>query len=153
MELELIREDVPKIERVGGSGREPEQWENHLAELRKHPGQSFRVWTYENKSSALSRVATVGSRLRKVVPQEHWKLAVRGVVAGQYGVYVTFVGLYTPEQMEENARKHKERSERVRASRAKTNGSSSEPVLVDPPTDTELSAKERVAAARAKAGK
>ena len=35
MELAFIEEAIPKIVRAGGSGREAEPWEQHIAPLRK----------------------------------------------------------------------------------------------------------------------
>jgi len=171
MELDFIEEDIPKIARVGGAGREPEKWEDHIAPLKAddRAGKSFRVWTYEKRASAVSRMSSVRDRLTKAVPQENWQLAVRPVPNAepeQFGVYVSYAGQFTPEQITENARKHQERSERVKAARAATAANAIEPTTghrhdepVNEPTgDTatepgtpEPTAKERVAQARAKA--
>jgi hypothetical protein len=141
MELTFTREDIPKITRAGGSGREAEAWETHLAPLKDTPNESFRVWTYDKRTSAVSRMSSVRERLTKAVPGENWNLAVRSIpgtagtthpegtvdadgksIAGesaeQFGVYVAYVGTFTDEQIAENARLHKERSERVRNARA-----------------------------------
>ena len=150
MELNLVREEIPKITRAGGSGREAEPWENHLAELKDTAGISYRIWDNEKRASAVSRMSGVRNRLTTAVPHEHWTLAVRPVPnsdPARYGVYVAFEGTYTPEQVEENARKHKERSERVRASRAKrAEGEAGEASAPDT-ADTAPTPKERVAAA------
>jgi len=166
MELDFIEEDIPKIARVGGAGREPEKWEDHIAPLKAddRAGKSFRVWTYEKRASAVSRMSSVRDRLTKAVPQENWQLAVRPVPNAepeQFGVYVSYAGQFTPEQITENARKHQERSERVKAARAATAANATEPTTTDtaePVGDTatepgtpEPTAKERVAQARAKA--
>lgn len=124
MELDFIEEEIPKIARVGGAGREPEKWEDHIAPLKAEDraGKSFRVWTYEKRPSAVSRMSSVRERLTKAVPSENWTLAVRPVPntePEQYGVYVEYSGVFTPEQVQENAQKHQERSERVKAARAK----------------------------------
>lgn len=142
MELTFTKEAIPKITRATGSGREPEKWEEHLAPAKETPNESFRVWTYDKRTSAVSRMSAVRDRLTKAVPGENWTLAVRpipgtedavhpdgttdkdgndisGTSATQYGVYVAYVGTFTPEQIAENARLHQERSERVKASRAK----------------------------------
>ncbi len=158
MELNFVREDIPKISRAGGSGREAEPWESHLAPLKDNHGESFRVWTYEKRSSAVSRMSSVRDRLNKAVPTENWQLAVR-VVPGtdpeQFGVYVAYMGNYTPEQVVENARKHTERSERVRASRAASSSATQTSAEAESPNGasdsaeaTEPTAKEKVAAAR-----
>lgn len=188
MELNFIEEEVPKITRVGGAGREAEPWELHIAPLKAEDraGKSFRVWTYGKRTSAVSRMSSVRDRLTKAVPAENWALAVRpvpgtesavepegatneagedisGQSATQHGVYVQYDGVFTPEQIAKNAEDHKIRSERVRAARAATQakaatdaeaGGSTEPIATDSegtPTG-EPTAKERVAAAKAKAG-
>jgi hypothetical protein len=144
VELTFVEEEIPKIVRQGGSGREAEQWENHLAPLKsdKMAGKSYRVWTYEKRTSAMSRMSTVRDRLNKVTPQDNYEIKVRPV-DGQYGVYVQYNGTFTPAQMEENARKRQERSTRTIAARqAKV-----EPIAAD----DGKTAKERVADARKKA--
>lgn len=196
MELNFIEEDIPKIARVGGAGREPEKWEEHVAPLKAEDraGKSFRVWTYEKRPSATSRMSSVRERLVKAVPNENWQLAVRPVTvmlavegsdepveSEQYGVYVSYKGTFTDEQVAENAVKHAERSQRVRDARAKAEAEkaakataegasegqtiTSDDVQAVPAevstasapapdaTESELTAKERVAAAREKATK
>jgi hypothetical protein len=154
MELTFTREDVPKITRIGGSGREAEPWETHLAPLKDTPGESFRVWTYEKRTSAVSRMSSVRERLTKAVPTENWNLAVRtvpGTVDPElYGVYISFAGTFTAEQIAENVRKHDERSNRVKAARAKRAAEEASTTIVDPFEETEAapSAKERVQQAR-----
>jgi hypothetical protein len=156
MELTFTREDVPKITRPGGSGREAEPWETHLAPLKDTPDESFRVWTYEKRTSAVSRMSSVRDRLSKQVPHENWGLAVR-VIPGEeklpeaeqhFGVYISYNGVYTAEQIVENKRKHDERSERVRKARAKT---ASAPVSdgEGDATPSQLTPKEKVQQARA----
>jgi hypothetical protein len=154
MELNFIQEEVPKVTRAGGSGREAEPWEQHLSPLKESPEISFRTWDYEKRPSAVSRMTSVRDRLRKAVPEENWDLVVREIPDSdppRYGVYVTYRGEFSDEEMAENARKHQERSERVRAAReAPTEdpgdlSDDSEGDTVDP---TPLSPKERVAQAR-----
>jgi hypothetical protein len=153
MELDFIEESIPKITRVGGAGREPEKWEDHIAPLKAEDraGKDFRVWTYSKRSSAISRMALIRNRLTKAVPHENWVIAVRPVpnVDGEFGVYVSYQGTYTAEEVHENARKHDERSARVKAARAKAEETEAE-ALSTVPSDTPT-AKERVAAARANA--
>ena len=172
MDLNFIEEEIPKITRAGGSGREAEPWETHIAPLKESDkaGKSFRVWTYGKRASAVSRMTSVRERLTKAVPAENWTLAVRLVpgsdsvtnedgTTGQYGVYVTYAGQFTDEQVAENAKKHAERSARVKAARAKAaeNGApdvqAESEAPAEAPIEGEPTAKERVAAARAKAGK
>lgn len=148
MELQLVREEIPKITRPGGSGREAEPWEKHLESngFKETPGVSYRVWTYDKRTSAVSRMTSVRERLTKAVPHENWKLAVRLVpntTPEQFGVYIAFEGLFTDEQVVANAKAHKERSERVRKARAKTEPTTT-PETSDAPAPT---AKERVATA------
>lgn len=171
MELDFIEEEIPKIARVGGAGREPEKWEDHIAPLKAEDraGKSFRVWTYEKRPSAVSRMSSVRERLTKAVPSENWTLAVRPVPntePEQYGVYVEYSGTFTPEQVTENAQKHAERSARVKEARAKAEaekaaagvtsdtGEATEPAApageATEPTAKELAAQ-RVAAARSAA--
>jgi hypothetical protein len=182
VELNFIEEEVPKITRVGGAGREAEPWETHIAPLKEEgrSSKSFRVWTYGKRTSAVSRMSSVRDRLTKAVPTENWSLAVRPVpgtedavepegavdsegtsIAGQsatqHGVYVQYNGTFTADEVAANAKAHAERSARVKAARAATQakGESTEPIATDSegvPTDaTEPTAKERVAAAKAKA--
>jgi hypothetical protein len=152
MELAFIEEEIPKITRVGGSGREPEPWEDHIAPLKDDDkaGKSFRVWTYSKRPSAVSRMSSVRDRLTKAVPSENWQLAVRMVpgTENEFGVYVSYLGAFTNEQVVENARKHQERSARVKAARAATQASAPTDSTSAEPTGT--TAKERVAAARQK---
>ncbi len=178
MDLNFIEEEIPKITRAGGSGREAEPWETHLAPLKDDDksGKDFRVWTYGKRASAVSRMSSVRERLTKVVPAENWTLAVRpvpgtesavhpagtmdgetdisGQSATQFGVYVSYAGVFTDEQVAENAKKHQERSDRVKAARAKASENGAPQAEAESPaTAEEPTAKERVAAARAKAGK
>ena len=165
MDLTFTREEIPKINRAGGSGREAEPWEQHLGSLKdpENAGTSFRVWTYDKRSSAVSRMSSVRERLSKAVPHENWILKVRPTPedAEKFGVYVQFDGNFTPEQITENARKHAERSKRVSESRAKaaaTRAAGETPAAEAPlVTDTTPSAegdapsaKERVASTHAK---
>lgn len=184
MELNFIEEEIPKITRVGGAGREAEPWEQHIAPLKEEgrSGKSFRVWTYGKRTSAVSRMSSVRNRLTDAVPQENWTLSVRPVpgtedvvepagavdsegnsIAGQsatqHGVYVQYNGIFTDAEIAANATAHAERSARVKAARAASQASSTEPIATDattadatePGSDTQPTAKERVAAAKAKA--
>lgn len=118
--LTFTPEAIPKITRIGGSGRTATEWENLLDPVRQQPGVSFRVWEYDKRQSAVSRLSSVRERLTKVVPHENWKMVVRLVPDSDpeiFGVYVEYIGVFTPEQIEENAKLHAERSARVRAAR------------------------------------
>ncbi len=119
MELDFIEEDIPTIVRVGGAGRAPEKWEDHIAPLKDHQGKSFRTWTYTKKTGAMSRVQGVRARLISATPADNWTLAVRPVPGkdGEWGVYVQYNGTYTPAEIAANAKKRQERSERVKAQR------------------------------------
>ncbi len=121
MELNFVREDIPKITRAGGSGREAEPWENHLATLKDTPEISFRVWDYEKRTSAVSRMSAVRTRLFKAVPGENWQLAVRPVPNSnpvKYGVYVAYMGTFSDEQVAANQKAHDERSAKVQKAQA-----------------------------------
>lgn len=182
MELNFIEEEIPKITRVGGAGREAEPWEQHIAPLKEEgrSGKSFRVWTYGKRTSAVSRMSSVRNRLTDAVPQENWTLSVRpvpgtedavhpagtmegetdisGTSATQHGVYVQYNGIFTNAEIAANATAHAERSARVKAARAASQASSTDSIATDatdatePGTDAQPTAKERVAAAKAKAG-
>lgn len=152
MELTFTREDIPKITRVGGSGREPEPWETHLAPLKDTPKETFRVWTYDKRSSAISRMSSVRERLTKAVPSENWTLAVRPIPNTEtFGVYVSYNGTYSDAEVAANAKAHAERSARVKAAREKAAANGS-PTTGSAETSEAVTPKERVAAARAKAG-
>lgn len=161
MELELIEEEIPKITRVGGSGREAEKWEDHLAAIKSTPNKSFRVWTYDVRTSAVSRMSTVRDRLTNATPQDNWEIRVRPVPnsEGQFGVYVAYRGTFTDAEQAENAAKRQARSERTRAARSavQTDAVAPTPTEADSaaPDDTQApqTAKEKVAAARAAAKK
>ena len=117
MELSFVEEEIPKIVRQGGSGREAEPWETHLAPLKGKDmaSKSYRVWTYANKNSAPSHMNTVRDRLYKVTPQDNWDLKVRPVPNTdpvQYGLWVQYDGAYTPEQVIANAEARQKRSAR-----------------------------------------
>jgi hypothetical protein len=162
MELTFTREDIPKITRAGGSGREAEPWENHLAPLKDSPEESFRVWTYDKRTSAVSRMSSVRERLVKAVPSENWQLAVRPLPGMEtlpeseqkFGVYVAYIGTFTDEEVAANAKAHAERSARVKAARAAAEAAraAEEPATVGGSPLESATPKERVQAARAKAG-
>lgn len=160
MELDLIEEEIPKIQREGGSGREPEHWEDHLAAIKSSPNKSFRVWTYGVRTSAVSRMSTVRNRLTDATPEDNWEIKVRPVPDSdnQFGVYIVYRGTFTAEEVKVNEQNRQKRSERTRAARqnSKTNGSapgaenSDSAPGNDVPTGTPAqTAKEKVAAARA----
>ena len=156
MELELVKEDIPKISREGG-GRSPEPWETHLDPLRSKPSESYRLWTFNTKSQATNRMNGVRSRLVAVAEHEKWTLAVRQVPdTTDYAVYGAFNGHFTDAEMALNRKNRAERSERIKTSLANsksTNGTSDEdnPDEDNPTgsTSEKLSPKERVAKARA----
>jgi hypothetical protein len=138
MELVFVEEEIPKIVRKGGSGREAEKWEEHLAPAKtpSKAGKSYCLWTYDKRTSAVSRMSSVRARLTSVTPKDNWELKVRPRPnSSEFGVYVQYNGTFTPAQMAENAQKREERSARTLASR--------KPTVV-----TDSTAKERVAAAR-----
>ena len=139
MELTFVEEEIPKIVRQGGTGREAEKWEEGLSPLKSAnmKGKSYRVWTFNTRNSAQSRMTTVRARLNKVSPADNFQLKVRPVPdSDDFGVYAQYDGTFTPEQMADNARRHQERSERTKKSRT--------PTVAAVPNGT---AKERVAAA------
>lgn len=121
IELSFVEEAVPTIVREA-PGREPEKWEEHLSPLKAKDkaGKSFRVWSYTKKTGATSRVASVRKRLIDATPEDNWSLAVRlipGSEPEQFGVYVTYNGTFTPEQVAENAALRQKRSDAIKAVR------------------------------------
>ena len=139
VELNFVQEEIPKVTRAGGSGREAEPWEKQLSQLKDTAGVSFRVWDYEKRPSAISRMTSVRDRLRKAVPQENWELAVRQIPeSDRFGVYVVYKGGFSEAEQEVNAKAHAERSERVRAARNKPEAEG---------TPTPLTPQEKVAQA------
>jgi hypothetical protein len=120
MELNFIEEDMPKVTREGGQGRAPVKWEDELAPLKDHAGKSFRVWTYEKRTAATSRVQGVRTRLVTATPADNWTVAVRPIQvdgAEQFGVYVVFNGVYTDDEVAANAAKRDARSAKIKAQR------------------------------------
>lgn len=155
LNLTFIEEEMPKVVRKGGSGREPTHWEEALAPLKDSPNKSFRVWTYEKQSSANSRSAVVRARLIDATPADDWALSVREVPAGdskgQYGVYVIYKGVLDDAQIAARDALTKERSDRIKAAQAAK--AAEAPVDVPLPDVPEVpvnqSPKDRVAAAKA----
>lgn len=122
--ITMIVESAPAApKREGGKGREPIKWDEVLDPVRKQVDdegnpQTVRAWTYPSRNGANGRVATVRKYLRNSAPDLNYQFVTRQVPeglpdAGQFGVYVTFRGTYTPAQIAENAKAHKARSERV----------------------------------------
>lgn len=163
-ELDIVFEEIPaQAPRPPGKGREPTKWEDHLAPMKEHVGQSARVWTYPEKSSATSRLGGVSKRLADVTPADNWTLKVRPVPDSDpplFGVYVVYNGIYTAEQVKANADLRVQRSEAAKARIAAagngtgttaTDGGTPEDA-VSPPT-AKSTAAQKVAAAKAAKGK
>ena len=80
--------------------------------------------------------------------------SIAGTSATQYGVYIAYMGAFTDEQVAENALKHQERSDRVKAARAAAeakaaaNGTATTESTEPETPGSAQTAKERVAAAR-----
>jgi hypothetical protein len=118
---DIVFESIPEAPpRPPGKGREPVKWEDHLAPLEsKLLNTPARLWAYENKAAATSRMSAVRSRLNTAVPQKNWELKVRPVPdTTLWGVYAVFHGDYTPEQVAENAAARQKRRDATVASRA-----------------------------------
>lgn len=157
--LNFIEEAIPSITRSGGDGRDPIKWEESLAPLKDKIDSSFRVWTYEKKTGATSRVAAVRDRLIKATPSDNWTIAVRPVPDDpeHFGVYVQYNGVFTDEEVAANAAKRQERSERIKAARASAaevkDTLPEEAPAAPAPAPAATSPAERVAAAKKAAAK
>jgi hypothetical protein len=134
--ITLIKEAIPSApKRAGGAGRTATPWEEVLQPVRDDSTDkdgkpildaegkpaSYRIWTYDTRNGANGRVATVRDRLRNHAPELNYGFVVRTVPEGQddqgrWGVYVSFLGTFTPKQQAENAAKHKAASDRVKRS-------------------------------------
>jgi hypothetical protein len=152
-ELSFVEEDIPTIVRTGGSGAQPIKWEDLLAPLMAEDkaGKSFRVWEYEKKTGATSRVATVRARLTEVVPEQNWKIAVRPVPGSdpvKHGVYVQFDGMFTPEQVAARAKDREARIAKIKAARKAAESADATLAGGSPDTDNASSPAEKVAAAK-----
>jgi hypothetical protein len=154
---DIFEEAIPDLPpRIGGKGREPIKWEAHLAPLEDRLlNAPHRLWSYPTHTAALSRMATVRTRLTNAAPDKNWELKVRAVPNTDpqlFGVYVVFYGQYTPEQMKTNAQaRQKRRDALVKARQSKAeatqpgdNGDEApaSPEAVSPPQ----TAKEKLAA-------
>lgn len=160
--LEFIYEEVPKLPpRAPGKGREPVKWEQHLTPLKHEDavGKSARVWTYPEKSSATSRLASVSKRLSEVTPEDNWEMKVRPVPETdpvQHGVYVTYHGTYTAEEQKANAELRAKRSQAAKdrlAAAANAQDGDTEPEQVPEAATPKQTAAQKVAAAKASRAK
>lgn len=158
-DLSFVEEEIPTITRAGGSGAQPVEWEKLLAPLTEgdKAGKSFRVWQYEKKTGATSRVAAVRNRLTAFVPEQNWKIAVRAVPGSDpevFGVYVQYDGTFTPEEVAKRAEDRAARVAKIQAARAAASASNA---TLDGNTEDSTSAEApstpaaKVAAAKAKA--
>lgn len=117
---DIIFEAIPDAPpRPPGKGREPVKWEEHLAPLEDRLlDKPARLWTYEAKTGAVSRMSAVRQRLVDAAPHKNWELKVRPVPNTEpqlHGVYVVFHGDHTPEEMQANAKARQERRDRAKA--------------------------------------
>jgi hypothetical protein len=147
---ELVFEPIPDaLPRPPGKGREPVKWEQHLAPLETQLlDKPARLWAYENKTGATSRMSAVRGRLYEAAPTKHWEFKVRPVpntTPQLFGVYAVFHGEYTPEQVIENAKARQKRRDALAAGRSApvANGENSAPVAG---TEAPQTPKERLAA-------
>jgi hypothetical protein len=159
MELQFIEEDIPKSARGNHEGRKAEPWEDHIEPLKNSPGKSFRVWTYEKKTSAVGRASNVSSRVFEQTPYDDWTIVARQVPNSDvFGVYVQYNGTLTESQVQEKVNKRLERAEKMRRARERLSKASMPNTdLSDDDYDEmeeisqerPMSARERVAAAKA----
>jgi hypothetical protein len=156
---EIVFEDIPAAPpRPPGKGREPVKWEEHLAPLETQLlNKPARLWQYEVKTGAVSRMSAVRQRLAEVVPEKHWEFKVRPVPNTDpqlFGVYAVFHGQNTPEQMLANAQDRQKRRDALASARAAKTADvapeSSAPASAAPaPTEAPKTPKEKLAAAAA----
>jgi hypothetical protein len=158
-------EDIPDpAPRPPGKGREPVKWEEHLApmegQLKEKPA---RLWSYDVKTGAVSRMSAVRQRLVEAAPHKNWEFKVRPIPNSNpseespqlYGVYAVFHGDHTPEQVLANAQERQKRREAMAAAKsAKEAAGTPEATPVassEAPASTEApkTPKEKLAAAAA----
>jgi hypothetical protein len=155
---DIVFEAIPASpKRPPGKGREPIKWEEHLAPLESRLLDSpARLWAYEVKTGAVSRMSAVRNRLYNAAPAKNWEFKVRPVPNTSpqlYGVYAVFHGDYTPDEQLKAAQARAGRRERVtkanaaRTAVAGTQGATeaTESVPQEAPAQTP---KERLAASR-----
>lgn len=164
--LEIVFEDIPASPpRAPGKGREPVKWEEHLAPLKEAKNEdgtprSARIWTYDEKSSATSRLASVSKRLADATPEDNWELKVRevpeGDAKGKHGVYVAYHGTHSAEQVKVNADLRAKRSQAAKDRLAKAaqeaasaDGGDTEGEVAPEAATPKQTAAQKVAAAKA----
>jgi hypothetical protein len=153
----IVLESIPDAPpRPPGKGREPVKWEEHLAPLESKLLETpARLWAYENKTGATSRMLAVRSRITAAAPHKNWEFKVRPVPNSDlHGVYAVYHGEFTPDEQLANAKGRAERAAKLAASRAL--GTSAAPTPTEPapeaPAATEApkTPKEKLAAAAKK---
>lgn len=117
---EIVFEDIPAAPpRPAGKGREPVKWEEHLSPLESQLLEKpARLWAYENKTGAVSRMSAVRTRLADAAPVKNWEFKVRPVpntTPQLHGVYAVFHGEHSPEAQLKNAQERQVRRDRVKA--------------------------------------
>jgi hypothetical protein len=158
---DIVFESIPDAPaRPPGKGREPVAWESHLAnvedQLLEKPA---RLWAYENKTGAVSRMSAVRSRLAEAAPAQNWEFKVRPVPNTEpqlHGVYAVFHGEHSPEAQLKNAQERQVRRDRViKASAVRAAAKAAESATEAPVAPVEELAqapaqtpKERLAASR-----
>jgi hypothetical protein len=167
-ELNFREAEIPAIVRTGGGGAAPIEWEVALAPLKganmkneKGEWKSVLVWDYEKETAAQSRISSLHKRLNQETPEDNWLIAKR-VVPGsdpvRHGVYIQYQGTFTPEQVEANARKRADASQKRQATReagkaakAALDGAEAAPAVAEAATPAQrVTAAKAVKAAAAK---
>lgn len=156
---DFVFEDIPNAPpRPPGKGREPTKWEEHLAplepQLLKKPA---RLWSYEAKTGAVSRMAAIRNRLNAAAPHKNWEFKVRPVpntTPQLHGVYAVFHGDFTPEQVLANAQNRQKRRDAfvtAKAARDANGDAGTTPPATEPSAATRApqTPKEKLAAAAA----
>lgn len=123
-EFAITFESVPKMQRQAPAGRSAFPWETALDVIRQDRGNSARFLSFTDNGSNNPRTQSqakgqnVRNRLLEMVPNEHWEIKVRER-NGIWGVYATYQGLLTSEQMKVRDDKRIARAASIKAGRNK----------------------------------
>lgn len=145
-----------------GTGRVAVEWEKRLGPARSNPGKGGKLTEFADKTvttatgetktvtgqaQATSKASAISARLRTAVPLEEWKFNTRPLNedGSVVGLWVTFIRTMNAEQLAEFDKLRKERSDKIKATRAaNADGKAAE---AETATATQ-SAAEKVKAAR-----
>lgn len=108
-EYDLFFEPIPdQIRKRRKNGK----WEVLLRKPKAAPGADFRIRNYPNKNSADQEAVRIKKRMRTIYPTEHWVYTVRQLKDSErWGLWVTYMGIYTAEELKEELAKRARRRE------------------------------------------